>query len=201
MKWIGLTGGMGTGKSTVAGLLRKRGLPVVDADLIAREVVEPGTSGLEEIVKVFGRGVLDQNGRLDRKRLGQIVFGDSRRLSQLETILHPRIRTAVDLSRAKFESLGHKIAFYDVPLLFEKKMEDLFDSVIVVSCNPNNQVSRIQSRTGLSLEEIEARIKAQMNLAEKCRRATYVLQNDSSLEDLKKAVDKLLIDLNYQPQE
>lgn len=192
MKWIGLTGGIASGKSTVSSILRRHGISVIDADAIARKVVEPGQSGLEQVVSHFGAGVLGPDGGLDRKKLGRLVFGHPAELLRLEAILHPLVQAEVLRQRQDCEKRGEPFAFYDVPLLFEKKLESQFDAVVVVSSSEAAQISRMKNRDKLSEGEIANRLSSQVPLAHKAGRATWVLENDGSLEDLEKATLDLL---------
>ena len=139
MKWIGLTGGIACGKSTVSRMLKDRDIPLVDADEIARDVVRPGTPGLKSITHTFGDEVLLPDGSLDRRKLGQMVFGNPDRLHALEAITHPLIREEVRRRRRVFEDMGKPLAIYDIPLLFETNAKDQFDAVVVVSCTKGQQ--------------------------------------------------------------
>lgn len=192
MKWIGLTGGIASGKSTVAKLIASRGYSVLDADEMARTVSKKGSSGLDLIVQQFGTSVLGFDGELDRKAMGNLVFSDKQKLLQLEAILHPLIKTEIQKQRKLLESQGVTIAFYDVPLLFEKKMEKDFDYIVLVSTSKNLQISRMQSRNGFSLEEAEARLLNQIPLLEKEVQATWVIHNQGNLQDLEAATDAVL---------
>jgi dephospho-CoA kinase len=184
MKWIGLTGGIASGKSTVAALLRKMGIPVVDADELARAAVQKDSPGLAQVVRAFGRDVLTSEGNLDRKRLGQRVFGEPNDLKKLEDILHPIVRKLAEQEKSRLQEAGHKVAIYDVPLLFEKNMESLFNGVLVVSTTPEIQQARVIARDGLSSLEAKRRMSTQMDLSEKLARATWVIENSGSPEEL-----------------
>lgn len=192
MKWVGLTGGIATGKSTVSKILVSRHLPVVDADQLAREAVAAGSEALIEIARVFGPGALLQTGELDRKALGAIVFSDRTKLSILEGIIHPKVRELCLTKRRELEAAGNSVAFYDVPLLFEKNMRDQFDSVLLVACNPELQRQRMAARDGLAAEEIERRLAAQIPIHEKVALSDYVIHNDGTIEDLERAVDQYI---------
>lgn len=192
MLWIGLTGGISTGKSTVARLIRDRGFSVIDADQLAREVVQIGTEANLEIVRVFGPGAVLSTGELDRKRIGEIVFSDRTKLALLEGIIHPRVRALSLEKKAELAKRGMTIAFYDVPLLYEKNMVELFDRVLVVACSERTQLARLIARDGFSPEEAARRIAAQIPIATKADLADDVISNEGSLADLAKEVDAYL---------
>lgn len=191
MIWIALTGGIACGKSTVAQALVQNSYPLVDADELARVVVEPGTPGLEAVSQAFGLDILNSDGSLDRRKLGQKIFAQSELRKKLETILHPLIRTEAQVRRAKLEAQGEKIAFYDIPLLFETKAQSQFDKVIVVTCAPDEQRRRLKLRDGLADDEITKRLAAQMPLAIKEEQADFVLHNDPPQEHFMKEFQRL----------
>lgn len=199
MRWIGLTGGIASGKSTVSRILRERGFPVVDADKLARLAVQTGTPGFNEVVRVFGPDVVGPDGELDRKKIGQLVFADPSLLAKLESIVHPRVRELAQAERERLSGEGHEAAFYDVPLLFEKKMQNIFDRVIAVVCDPAVQIERLKVRDGLTQEEAERRLAAQMPIEEKAKLADEVIRNDGTIEDLEKSVDEVLNRLGISP--
>jgi dephospho-CoA kinase len=190
-----LTGGIGSGKSTVAEHFRALGLPVVDADRLARQVVEPGSAALGEIEARFGADVLDAGGRLDRSRLAAHVFGDDEARRGLEAILHPRIRQAAQDAFAALEQSGARLACYDVPLLFETRQEDHYRPVVVVQTSPEMQLSRAIERDKSHADAIRARIAAQLPLAEKARRADYVIDNDGTREATREQAARVLADI------
>lgn len=192
MKWIGLTGGIASGKSTVSHILKRAGYPVVDADELAKFVVAAGSPGLQQVLSHFGQDLISLDGSLDRKKLGRMVFGQPQKLLELEKILHPLIKKETALRKREFERQGQTVAFYDVPLLFEKKLEENFDAIIVVAASEDLQKKRMKMRDQLSDEEIMNRLGSQIPLAEKVRKATWVLHNDGSLEDIEKATLKLV---------
>ncbi|WP_242335695.1 MULTISPECIES: dephospho-CoA kinase [Anaeromyxobacter] len=194
MRVIGLTGGIATGKSTFAAALRSRGVPVIDADALARAVVEPGTPALSEIARVFGPGVLDARGALDRRALGAIVFSDPEARRRLEEITHPAIRAAMVAETARLAGLGHDLAFYDVPLLFEVGLDAALDSVVVVWAPRDVQRARVVRRDGSTPAEADARLAAQLPIDEKARRADFLVDNADE-EDLGPKADRLLADL------
>src|SRR5690606_27365080 len=166
-----LTGGIGSGKSAVARILREEGIPVVDADALARAVVQAGSPALEEIVEAFGARMLTPGGDIDRARLGALVFSDETARKRLNAIVHPRVR---DAARAQFTDLrgaGHPWICYEIPLLFETGQEANFRPVIVVSAPEQRVVERIVARDGVNEFDARARISAQIPLAEKVKRA------------------------------
>lgn len=189
MSVVGLTGGIGSGKSTVARQLAARGATIVDADRIAKAVVAPGTEALAEIAARFPTVVVD--GALDRRALGRIVFEDADARAALNAIVHPRVaaRTAEEIAAAL--EAGAPLIVYDVPLLYENGLEDRVAEVIVVSVSPATQRARIRARDDLTEEEIEDRIAAQLPLEEKVRRADHVIDNDGTLEQTEQQVDAL----------
>jgi dephospho-CoA kinase len=191
---IGLTGGIATGKSTFAEALRSRGLPVVDADALARAVVLPGTPALVEIARVFGRDVLDASGALDRKKLGTIVFGDRDARLRLEGITHPAIRQAMLDETARLAGAGHDLVFYDAPLLFEVGLDGALDSVVVVWAPRDVQRARVVRRDGISHAEADARLAAQLPIDEKALRADFVVENADE-GDLGAKAERLVADL------
>ena len=192
MLWIGLTGGIACGKSTVSKLLAAKGFPVVDADVLAREVVRIGEPALEEIEAAFGPGLVDQGRALDRQKLASIVFIDPKKLAQLETILHPRIRNRALERKRALTKAGTKVAFYDVALLFEKHMQTLFDETVVVTCSADRQLERLILRNSLTGEEATRRIAAQLSLGEKERLAGDVIRNDGDFAALELEVSRYL---------
>lgn len=194
MHVFGLTGGIGSGKSSVAALWRRRGLPVLDADELARAVVAPGSEALAEIEREFGADVL-RDGQLDRKELGRRVFGHPERLQRLEAITHPRILALRAERLAELEAAGEPLVCSEIPLLFEKGMAAQLRPVVVVSVPPDVQLERALRRDGASVGELQARIAAQLPLAEKVARADYVIDNQGPPEALARAADRTLAEL------
>lgn len=194
MKTLGLTGGVGMGKSACAQLLRARGVPVVDTDDLAREVVAPGQPGLAEVQRLFGPEIVDSEGRLRREILAQRVFGDVVARKLLESILHPRIR---QLWRAQVESWraqNRPLSVVAIPLLFETQAQAELDAVICVACSKVTQFERLQSRAW-SAEQIEQRIQAQWTIEEKIAKSNYVIWTESSLEIHAAQLDRILLRL------
>ncbi|CAE80905.1 dephospho-CoA kinase [Bdellovibrio bacteriovorus] len=191
MKWIGLTGGIACGKSTVSRMLRTHDIPVVDADEIAKEVVKPGSAGLKSVIQEFGPEFLTADGALDRRKLGQKVFGHPELLHKLEAITHPLIREETRRRRRLYEDMGHKLAIYDIPLLFETRAKDQFDGVIVVACTKEQQKERLR-RQNWSEDEIEMRIASQIPIQFKEQQADFVLHNNRDEQHLLREVDRVL---------
>lgn len=192
MKVFGITGGIGSGKSTVSALLREAGVPVVDADVLARQAVVPGGPGLSQVVREFGLRALGKDGEMDRKLMGQLAFSSVEARAKLNAILHPMIR---DLAKAAFEKLesdGAEIAAYDCPLLFESGLQAEYRPTVVVSVSPEEQVRRVMARNRLAEAEVRARIAAQMPLAEKVRMADLVVENEGTEDELRMKVQTLL---------
>jgi dephospho-CoA kinase len=189
---FGLTGGIASGKSTVAARFRELGLPVLDADQLSRQAVAPGTSGLSEIVKHFGEGVLREDGTLDRAKLGAIVFSDEEKRRTLNRILHPRIAArTMDAAQGLMER-GETLGCYEASLIVENGLQDRFRPLVVVAASDEAQVARVMARDGLGEAEARARIAAQMPVSEKVKAADYVIHNDGSLEDLLRKADAVL---------
>lgn len=195
MKWIGLTGGIATGKSTVAKMLRDMGYPVIDADSLAREVTTRGGSGLAEIVREFSTNILDFEGNLDRKKVAEIVFADPDRLQKLEFILHPRIQELKNKERLELERKGHEIAFYDVPLLFEKNLDKDFDATVLVYSPVETQRDRLRERDDLTDTQIAQRLAVQIPIEDKLKRADFVIFNKSNVAELKANLTAVLNEL------
>lgn len=176
----------------MAELLRKSGFPVVDADAIAHEGLRPGTPTYQAIVQKFGLGILDEQGNIQRRELGKIIFSDVASKVWLEELLHPDVQKRVRLLRSELEKEGHKLAFYEVPLLFEKNLQSQFDKVIVVWVSDSVQIARLMRRNSWSQEEIHQRNCALWPLSEKLKRADYAINNDGSLEDLRVKVEEII---------
>ncbi len=191
MDIIGLTGGIACGKSTVAHLLRERGVVVVDADEVAREVVEPGSPGLAAVVEAFGPGVLDEAGGLDRKKLGALVFADDDARGRLNRILHPRIAARAQERFAEAVAGGAERVVYEVPLLFENGLDQIMTTTIVVSVDEATQLARLMARDGSTAAEAQARINSQMPLDEKRARADHVIDNGGSRAQTAAELDEI----------
>jgi dephospho-CoA kinase len=193
---FGLTGGIACGKSTVAGHFQELGARVIDADRIGHEVIEPGHDAYQQILKHFGDKLLDSDGRIDRKQLGPIVFADPQQLQSLNTIVHPRIIARSDeLARAYYEADPRAVVILDAALIFESGIGRRLRKVIVVWCRPEQQLERLISKTGLSREAAELRIRAQMPVEQKLRRADYIIDCSGSKEGTRLQVEQLFLQL------
>ena len=193
-KLIGLTGNIGSGKSTVARLFAARGIPVIDADGLLREVQAPGQPAHAEIAAAWPEAVAPDGG-IDRKRLGRVVFADPAARKRLEAITHPRIQ---ELSRARAGALadaGHALALYEATLLVESGRHKELAGLIVVTASPATRLARVVARDGLNEEEVRARMRAQMPEEEKVRLATHVIDNDGDLAATEAQVDRIIAEL------
>jgi dephospho-CoA kinase len=191
MKVIGITGGIGMGKSTAGDLLYQRGFPVVDTDKIARDIVEPGQPALTEIKAAFGEGVIGPDDRLSRGKLAQIVFADPALRQKLEQILHPRIREVWQADVNRWRRENYQFGFVLIPLLFETDAARSFDAVICVTCSEATQLARLQAR-GWSIDEIQRRKAAQWPVQKKMDAATYVIWTDTTLSVHSAQLDRTL---------
>lgn len=193
MHVFGLTGGIASGKSAVAAQLARRGVPVIDTDVLAREVVEKGTDGLAAIVAEFGDGVLAPDGTLDRKALGALVFGDEVKRKLLNAITHPRIAAAGVARGRALAQQGHPLACYEAALLVENGLADAFRPLVVVVAPEHVQIARIIARDRLSEAEAKARVASQTTTAARLRLADFVIENDGTLADLERKTDETLL--------
>lgn len=192
MKWMGLTGGIATGKSTVARLIESLGCPVIDADQISHQVTRMGESGYLAVVSHFGYEILKENTDIDRKKLAEIIFSNPEKKHLLESILHPLIQERVQNLKSDYKKQGFELCVYDVPLLFEKKMQTQFDAVTTVWCEPHIQLQRLIRRNTLSQSEALQRIKNQLPLATKISQSKYCIDNSGSEKSLIQIVSNWL---------
>jgi dephospho-CoA kinase len=189
---FGLTGGIASGKSTVGARLHVRGVPIIDADELAREVVAQGTDGLRKIAETFGEWVLDPSGRLDRKALAHVVFTDEVARQKLNAITHPRIAARTLERAAELAREGEVLACYEAALIVENGLADAFRPLVVCACAEDVQVARVHAREGASPEDALARIRAQKPLAEKTAVADYVIDTTGPLEESARRTDEVL---------
>jgi len=195
---VGLTGGIGSGKSTVARLLEKRGAVVFDADLLAREAVEPGTPGHAAVIERFGADILAPGGELDREALASIVFADPSARRDLEEIVHPEVRRLFAEGSEAYRDTDSVVVF-SAPLLVETGMHTAFEVLVVVSATVATQIERLMHQRGMSEPSIRARIDAQAPLEDKAAAADFLVDNEGSLDELESQVDRLWNDLSARP--
>lgn len=193
---IGLTGGIATGKSTVVEMLRLRGAKIIDADQLAREVVEPNQPAWQEIVSWLGDAVQLPDNSLDRAKIAELVYGDSQKLKTLNGIIHPRVGTRIlELTREIEQADPNAVIVYDIPLLIEAGMQEMVDLILLVYAPRELQFKRLRERDGLNPEEAEQRLTAQLPIDEKKRYAHQIIDNSGSLAETEKQVDLFWSDL------
>jgi dephospho-CoA kinase len=189
---IGLTGGIASGKSTVTGMIRELGIPVIDADQVARDVVKAGEEAYTQIVATFGRDILQANGEIDRAKLGAIVFHSEQERKKLNAIVHPAVRRRMMREKEAYVQSGAKTIVLDIPLLFESELTHFIDKVIVVYVDDDVQLERLMKRNGFSKEEALARIGSQMPLREKVKKADAVINNNGTVEETRQQLLQIL---------
>ena len=196
MTVLGITGGIGMGKTTSGELLRQQDVPVVDTDVLAREVVEPGEPALDEIVAAFGKAVLDDKGRLNRGEVARRVFGNPAERERLEAILHPRIRERWQAQVLAWRTQGHKVAAVIIPLLFETAGDEDCDATLCVACTPQAQRARLLAR-GWTAEQIAQRLAAQWPANRKVEAADFLVWTEGSLDVHREQLEKVVSVLNH----
>lgn len=189
---IGLTGGIASGKSTVAKMIRELGIPIIDADQIAREVVEKGKPAYEKIVETFGEGILQEDESIDRIKLGSIIFNNEEQRNLLNQIVHPAVRAEMNAQKEHYLQSDIKAVVLDIPLLFESKLTHMVEKTIVVFVDGATQLKRLMDRNQFSEEEAKARINSQLSLLQKKELADQVIDNNGSLDETKAQVEKIL---------
>jgi dephospho-CoA kinase len=192
---IAITGGAGSGKTTVARMFRELGAEVLDADAAAREAVAVGTPAWQELRRLFGEEYFHPDGELNRGKVAQLVFADPEARKKLNDLVHPRVAAALQRRLKELERQGVGLVLVDVPLLFEAGLESAYDRVIVVYVDPEDQVRRLQDRDGRGDEEIAGLLKAQWPLADKASRADFVVDNRGPLEETGKQVQEIWTEL------
>lgn len=195
MVLLGITGGVGMGKSTAGTLLQQRGIPVLDTDVLARQETSPGSPALDQIREVFGPDVFQADGSLHRSALGRVVFADAVARSRLEAILHPRIAQAWRDQVASWQSTGERAGAILIPLLFERGYDAEFTACVTIACSPTTQRQRLRQR-GWADAEIDSRNRAQLAVADKMARARFVIWTEGSLEVHSRQWDRVLASLN-----
>ena len=196
---MALTGGIATGKSHVRARFESLGIPTVDADILARDAVAPGSAGLAAVVHRFGTEVCDADGTLNRRKVGAIVFRDPQARRDLEQIVHPYVREMTERWFASLDPQRVPFAVADIPLLFEGRREADFEAVIVTACEPATQLNRLMARDGLGEAEARQRIAAQWPIQDKVARADYVIRTDGSFDDTNRQIDEIAARLRSQP--
>jgi dephospho-CoA kinase len=188
VKLVGLTGGIASGKSTVAAILRRLGAAIINADELSREVVQPEQGAWEEIIKTFGPDILQEDKTLDRRKLRKIVFDNPEARKKLEAIIHPRVRALAERRISELAAAGSSVIVYEVPLLFEAQIHLWLRPVILVACDLETQKKRLLERDHLTELEAQQHLDAQMSLEEKRKLADYVIENDGTPEELEQDV-------------
>lgn len=193
---IGLTGSIASGKSTVSNMLKALGYPIIDADIVARVVVEQGTKTLKMITEVFGQEVIAEDGSLNRGKLGEIIFSSPSKRKQLNDIIHPAIRAEMLRQKEQLLKDGHPTIIMDIPLLFESKLQSYVEKILVVTVTEEMQLERLMARNNFTLEEAKARIQSQLPLSIKEKEADAVIYNNGTLESTEQQLRKILSDWN-----
>jgi dephospho-CoA kinase len=194
MMIIGLTGSIASGKSTISAMLKEKGYPIIDADLVARLVVEPGTSNLQEIERQFGASVINEDGTLNRDALGKLIFNDPAKRKQLNDLMHPAIRSEMLRQRDELFKSGHKTLIMDIPLLFESRLQHFVDKILVVSVTEEMQLERLMNRNSLSKEEATSRIHSQLPVSEKEKGADAVIYNNGTIAQSQQQLERILVE-------
>ncbi|WP_077065078.1 dephospho-CoA kinase [Gracilibacillus massiliensis] len=190
---IGLTGNIATGKSTISNMIQEKySIPVIDADKVAREVVEPGEKALQTIAETFGEGILLEDGTLNRKHLGEIIFQDKTKREKLNAIVHPAVRVRMEQKKKMFLQQGHNFIVLDIPLLFENDLTYLVDKTIVVYTTEDIQLKRLMERNQFTEKEAQNRMNAQMDIDNKRAKADAVIDNSGTIESSAEQLDTLL---------
>lgn len=190
--FLGLTGGIASGKSTADEFFKKKKIPIIDSDLIAHKIMEIGQNGYKAVVDYFGTDILNDDQTINRRKLGGIVFNDKAKLKKLNELTHPLVHQEIKQQMALYRANQEKLVVIDVPLLFESGFESLCNGVLVISITPELQIERLMKRNDFTKKEAIARINNQMPLSEKEKRATYVVANTGTIDDLEKKLSDLL---------
>ena len=194
MKIVGLTGGISSGKSTVSSYFKQLEIPVIDADEVARKVVEPNSQGAKEIRKAFGSDVFEEDGTLNRQKLGELVFSNAENRQKLDELLQPLIKIMILEEIEAYRQKGEKMIVLDLPLLFEKQYEELCEEIIVVYVPKELQLERLMKRNQYTKQEALSRIDSQLSIEEKRKRATVLLDNQGTIQQLYHQVEQWLVE-------
>lgn len=195
---LGLTGGIATGKSTADKFFEEKNIPIVDCDEIAHNIMNVNKPAWEDIKEIFGDEYLNEDQTINRKKLGKLVFNDPTKMKILNEITHPRIFQEMESQIAQYKSEDYSLIIVDAPVLFESHSEKYYDETLVISLPQDLQIKRLMARNNLTKEEALSRINSQMSLKEKEARATYVIENTGSVEDLYKKLNELLTKIKYE---
>ena len=190
--FLGLTGGIASGKSTADEFFKKKKIPIIDSDLIAHRIMEIGQNGYKAVVDYFGTDILNDDQTINRRKLGGIVFNDKAKLKKLNELTHPLVHQEIKQQMARYRANQEKLVVIDVPLLFESGFESLCNGVLVISITPELQIERLRKRNAFTKKEAIARINNKIQLSEKEKRATYVVANTGTIDDLEKKLSDLL---------
>ncbi|WP_297584940.1 dephospho-CoA kinase [uncultured Lactobacillus sp.] len=190
--FLGLTGGIASGKSTADEFFKKKKIPIIDSDLIAHQIMEIGQNGYKAVIDYFGTDILNKDQTINRRKLGGIVFNDKVKLKKLNELTHPLVHQEIKQQMAQYRANQEKLVVIDVPLLFESGFESLCNGILVISITPELQIERLMKRNDFTKKEAIARINNQMPLSEKEKRATYVVANTGTIDDLEKKLSDLL---------
>lgn len=193
---IGLTGSIASGKSTVAKMFKEMEIPVIDADQISKDVVEPGEAAYEEIVHHFGETILQEDGSIDRKKLGQIIFSDEDKRTQLNNIVHPQVRQEMINRREYYKQKQYAAVVLDIPLLYESNLTDYVEKTLVVYVNEKTQLERLMERDEAGMEDAKGRIQSQISVKKKADLADAVIDNNGSIEESYLQLKDILHDWN-----
>ncbi len=198
MKCYALTGGIASGKSAVSAMLQKAGIPVINADILARLVVEPNSVAIRQIAKIFGQKFINEFGELDRKKMADLVFTDTDARKKLEGITHPLIAEKLRLELNNYENSKTPYVIYEAPLIFEKGLQAFFDATILVTVHSAIQEKRLTNRDGISTDEAHTRIKTQMPTAEKEKQADFIIDNSGTLEQTRDQLQHIWFQLTKE---
>ncbi|MBS4199940.1 dephospho-CoA kinase [Bacillus sp. FJAT-49732] len=198
-KMIGLTGSIASGKSTVSNMLKDRGFTILDADIAARVVVEPGQKAYHQIIETFGHEIVNSDDTINRSKLGSIIFNDEEKRKMLNSIVHPTVRECLNDWKIQALEEGKKTIIYDIPLLYESNLTYLVEKVVVVFVDEDVQLKRLLNRNGLTEEEALARIRSQLPLREKKERADAVIDNNGTIDETERQVNELITNWKLEP--